>query len=148
MLNKQNIFKVLKWILAAVFIILIGIEIFHIIEHKHSISSQRRMLLLISLTLITLHKNKYTWLAGVILFSYALYYLAVVAGKYSDFTTLEFTAGFYILFKDVMGMSWRIFVKAFPFYFYFISFVIFLTPMGRRWYGISFRKQPKISSLN
>lgn len=145
---KKNILKILKWILVAFFTLLIGLEILYIIEHKHFYISERRILLLLVLNVILLFKNRYTWLIGVTLFSYSLYYIIVVTVNYSDFVSLEFTARLYILLKPNLGRGWQIIVRGFPLYFYFISLFIFLSPIGRKWYGVALKKQHKISSLN
>ena len=138
----------LKWILIIFFISLIGLEINHIYDYRYSSTSERRILLLVLLILIIQYKNKYTWSAGILLCSYALYYLIAVAGKYSDFTALDFTARMYSLLQDNFTKGWRIFATGFPIYFYIISIVIFLTPMGRKWYGISFKKPSNTPSIN
>jgi len=140
---KKNILTILKWTLVAFFTLLIGLEILYVLEHKHFYISERRILLLLVLNVILLFKNRYTWLIGILLFSYSLYYITVVAVNYSYFVSLEFTSRLYILLKHNLGRGWQIFARGFPFYFYFISLFIFLSPIGRRWYGVALKNNTK-----
>lgn len=143
MLNKKNILNFLKWTLVVFFLLLITLDIPHA---KHSSNTQDRIMVLIALTIILLYKNRYTWIIGIILCSYAWYYLIAIAGKYSEYVAFDLTARLKYIFHTSNRTTFGAITYCFPFYFYFISFVIFITPMGRRWYSISFKKQPKISS--
>lgn len=145
MLNKKNILSFLKWALVVFFLLLIALDIPHT---RRSSYTQNRIIVLISLTIILLYKNRYTWIIGIILCAYAWYYLIAVAGKYSQYVAFDLTARLKYIFHTSNRTITGAIIYCFPFYFYFISFVIFLTPMGRRWYGISFKKQPKISPLS
>jgi|GEM_PF-3513633 len=145
MLNKKNILNFLKWTLVIFFLLLITLDTSHF---RHSINTQNRIMVLIALIIILLYRNRYTWVIGIILCSYAWYYLIAIAGKYSEYVAFDLTARLKYIFHTSNRTTFGAIIYCFPFYFYFISFVIFLSPMGRRWYGISFKKQQKISSLS
>jgi len=145
MLNKKNMLSFLKWTLAVFFLLIIALDMPHT---RHSSNTQDRIVVLIVLTIILLYKNRYTWVIGIILCAYGWYYLIAIAGKYSEYVAFDLTARLKHIFHTSNRTTIGAIIYCFPFYFYFTSFIILLTPMGRRWYGISFKKQPKISSLS
>lgn len=145
MLNKQNILNFIKWALVIFFLLLIVLDMPHI---RHSINTQRRIMVLLVLNIILLYKNRYTWTIGIILCSYAWYYLIAIAGKYSVYVAFDLTASLKHIFHTSNRTTIGAIIYCFPFYFYFISFIIFLTPMGRGWYGISFKKPSNKLNIN
>jgi hypothetical protein len=140
MLNKQNLIIFFKCALITLFVLLI---IFEVLNLRNSVSSRRRTLVLITLVIILLYKNKFTWLIGIVLSGYAWYYLATVASKYSYYVAFDFTATLKYLFKPLPRTTAAYLIQGFPFYYYSILFIILLTPYGRRLYNVHVKDRAK-----
>lgn len=140
--KKQQILRGLKWLLVTFFILLIGIEVYTISIHHYSAVHERRIMLLLVLIGIILFRNRYTYLLAITLFLSCLYYLIVVSSKYSDFVAVDFMGSLYWLLSPAANSKTAFFLFNFSIYFYFLAFMIFTTPLIRKWYKFSTLKPP------
>jgi hypothetical protein len=129
--------KIVKGILIALFILLILFNILLTILagatfHKMNIA------VLFILILVFIFRKKAMWIAGVCLFSLGVLYFLFISVYKSEPGALEFTSTLNtFLFGGYTGNPIRYVIYLFPFLFYAISLIAFLTKPVRKYYHIT-----------
>lgn len=109
----------------------------------HNVYIQKfRILLLLVLIFILLRRNKFSWIAGVILFFYGIYDLLFVSFFATMPTVMQFTSvtGEFVSNDEKNKLVFRILYNASD-HFYFIFFALFLTKPVMKYYHILGSKQ-------
>lgn len=101
-----------------------------------------RIALLITLIIILLTKTKFSWIAGLFLFSYGIYDGLFVSIITATPTVMQFTSvtSWFISNAEKNKLIFRILYNASD-YFYLIFFILFLTKPAMKYYNIVFGKQ-------
>ena len=129
--------KLVKGILVALFIFLILFNIALTIIagatlHKMSIA------VLLTLIIIFIHKKRVSWMIAVCLFTYGIFYFLFSSIYKSASGAIEFTSTLNtFLFGGYTGNPWRHVIHLFPFVFYAVSLIVFLTKPVRKHYNIT-----------
>lgn len=93
------------------------------------------VLFLILLIIIFVYNRPITWLIGIAIFAYALYYFFFIAPTASATSMIEFTNPLIILlFGDHTGQKLRHMLKLFPYFFFGICLILFTTKPIRQLY--------------
>jgi hypothetical protein len=129
--------KLVKGILIALFIFLILFNIALTIIagatlHKMSI------VVLLTLIMIFIFKKRISWMIAVCLFTYGIFYFLFISIYKSAPGVLEFTSTLNtFLFGGYTGNPLRHILHLFPFLFYTVSLIVFLTKPVRKHYNIT-----------
>ena len=129
--------KVVKGILIALFVFLILFNIVLTIIagatfHKMSIA------VLLTLIMIFIYKKRISWMIAVCLFTYGIFYFLFSSIYKSAPGAIEFTSTLNIfLFGGYTGNPLRYVIYLFPFLFYAVSLIVFLTKPVRKHYHIT-----------
>lgn len=108
-----------------------------------------RIALLTTLIFILLTRTKYSWLAGVFLFSIGIYDMIFVSIQTARPTVMQFTSvtGSFISNAEKNKLIFRILYNASD-YFYLIFFVLFLTKPVMKYYHIIDKKNQQNNTPN
>jgi hypothetical protein len=131
--------KAIRLILIVGFIFLIILEIY-LAASNHGLRSLGigRILILLLLITIMIYRNRISWLLGITLFSYSIYYFFFKAVYASSPSAIEFTTALNrVFFGNYTGNILWHYITLFPFAFYFIALIIFLLKPTRIYYNIS-----------
>jgi hypothetical protein len=143
-MKSRKLLSLLKWILITFLIFFFCLEIYQIsIHHNLNNKGLMRLATLLVLISIFLFKNKYTWIFGIILFTYSMYEI-IVNVKYAQPAAQDFTSTFHDLFRNHVNRGINIFLQSTSIYFYLIALLSFSTYPVRRWYKISSKRPPQI----
>ena len=129
--------KLVKGILIALFVFLILFNIVLTIIagatfHKMSIA------VLLTLIMIFIYKKRISWMIAVCLFIYGIFYFLFISTYKSAPGALEFTSTLNtFLFGGYTGNPLRYVIYLFPFLFYAVSLIVFLTKPVRKQYHIT-----------
>jgi len=129
--------KIVKGILIALFISLILFNICLTIFldatlHKMSIA------VLLTLILVFIYKKRISWIIAVSLFTYGIYHFLFISAHKSEPGALAFTSTLNtFIFGGYTGNPLRHIIHLFPFAFYAISLIAFLTKPVRKQYHIT-----------
>ncbi len=149
-MSKLKTRTFLKWLLIAFFVINISFELIYDISNQSiGATSVARITLLLTLIIIILYNNRYTWLFSLCIFTYGMYNVMIIDTHSSSPTVMEFTQSLTMLLdpqqiKDIP----HIIVNTIPISFYFLAFLTFTTATVRKRYGFhSFRGKSQDSYL-
>jgi hypothetical protein len=134
--------KVIRLGLIVLFISLIILEICLSVCHHQLVSSGVRRILILSLLItIIIYRTRISWLLGIFLFSYSIYYFFFMAVYASVPSAIEFTYSLNrILFGNYTGNRVRAYIDLFPFIFYLLALIVFLLKPTRIYYNVASTK--------
>ena len=137
LLISLKLMKVVKGILIAIFIFLIVLNICLTIflgTPFHKMGT----VILSTLILVLIYKNSVSWIIGICLFAYGVYYSLFTIFYNAEPGALEFTSPLNtLIFGGYTGNPLRHIIHLFPFAFYVVSLIAFLTKSVCRQYHIT-----------
>ncbi len=129
--------KLLKGFLVALFIFLILFNIILTIMAGATLHMMS-MAVLLTLIMVFIFKKRVSWIIAVCLFTYGIFYFLFSSIYKSPPGALEFTSTLNtFLFGGYSGNPLRYVIHLFPFVFYTVSLIVFLTKPVRKQYNIT-----------
>ena len=129
--------KIIKGVLIVVFLLLILFNISLTIvagEALHKLN----IVVLVTLILVLVYKTRVAWVLAVCLFTYAIFYFLLISTYKAEPGAVEFTGTLNtFIFGGYTGNPLRYLIYLFPFLFYTVSLIVFLTKPVRKLYNIS-----------
>jgi hypothetical protein len=133
--------KTVRTILVLLFILLIIADIYGIAQYHVAFARRSIYLLILLIGLLCIPKRA-SWVIIILLSIYGIYNLIFVNFYAAEPTYMDITATLeYILRAHNFNSLLRGIVTGLPFYFYVFIFIILITNAGRRFFGISKRKE-------
>jgi hypothetical protein len=129
--------KIVKGILIAVFTFLILLNICLTTFLNASLHKMSTLILLL-LVLVLIYKKRTWWIIGICIFTYGIFDFLFTSFYQSGAGALEFTSTLNtFIFGGYTGNPLRHIIHLFPFAFYTVSLIVFLTKPVRRQYHIT-----------